>query len=187
MPTGESQYHALELVLERRFSRGLQARFGYTYSRLKNNGAESAQGDNGDQRRRSESGRPARMALSADDTPHVFLTGFTWELPGSGAGLGGDKGAARRLEHQRHPPLRERPAAEHHDEQRPRRPALQQPEAAQSRVRCATAWPPTATSIRTPTTTSTGPPGRIRVRSRSATRPKRDGDGARRSRSSART
>ena len=25
VPTGESQYHALELVLERRFSRGLQA------------------------------------------------------------------------------------------------------------------------------------------------------------------
>ena len=47
VPTGESQYHAMELVLERRFSRGLQARVGYTYSRLNNNGAESAQGDNG--------------------------------------------------------------------------------------------------------------------------------------------
>ena len=47
MPTGESQYHALELVLERRFSRGLQARFGYTYSHLNNNGAESAQGMEG--------------------------------------------------------------------------------------------------------------------------------------------
>ena len=57
VPTGESQYHAIELVLERRFSRGLQARFGYTYSRLSNNGAESAQGNNGDQRSHSESRR----------------------------------------------------------------------------------------------------------------------------------
>ena len=32
VPTGESQYHALELVLERRFSHGLQWRVGYTYS-----------------------------------------------------------------------------------------------------------------------------------------------------------
>ena len=47
VPTGESQYHALEVVLERRFSRGLQARLGYTYSRLRNNGAESAQGQRG--------------------------------------------------------------------------------------------------------------------------------------------
>ena len=43
----ESQYHALEVVLERRFSRGLQARVGYTYSQLMNNGAESAQGSDG--------------------------------------------------------------------------------------------------------------------------------------------
>ena len=47
VPTGESQYHALEFVLERHFSRGLQFRVGYTYSKLHNNGAESAQGDNG--------------------------------------------------------------------------------------------------------------------------------------------
>jgi hypothetical protein len=26
---------------------------------------------------------PLEWALSADDTPHVFLTGFTWEVPGS--------------------------------------------------------------------------------------------------------
>ena len=38
VPTGRSQYHAMEVVLERRFSRGLQARVGYTYSHLMNNG-----------------------------------------------------------------------------------------------------------------------------------------------------
>jgi len=83
VPTGESQYHAIELVLERRFSRGLQARFGYTYSQLNNNGAESAQGDNGVNGGVQNPANPLEWGLSADDTPHVFLVGFTWELPGS--------------------------------------------------------------------------------------------------------
>ena len=83
VPTGRSQYHATELVLERRFSRGLQARLGYTYSRLSNNGAESAQGDNGINGTVQDPSNPLEWGLSADDTPHVFLTGFTWEVPGS--------------------------------------------------------------------------------------------------------
>jgi hypothetical protein len=75
-------------VLERRFSRGLQARFGYTYSRLNNNGAESAQGDNGINGQVQDPSNPLPRGLSLDDTPHVFLTGFTWEVPGpSAAGL----------------------------------------------------------------------------------------------------
>ena len=87
VPTGESQYHAMELVLERRFSRGLQARVGYTYSRLENNGSESAQGDNGVNGRVQDPSNPLEWALSEDDTPHVFLTGFTWEVPGPASGL----------------------------------------------------------------------------------------------------
>jgi hypothetical protein len=82
VPTGKSQYHAMELVLERRFSRGLQARFGYTYSRLNNNGAESAQGVEGINGGVQNPADPLAWQLSADDTPHVFLTGFTWEVPG---------------------------------------------------------------------------------------------------------
>jgi hypothetical protein len=89
VPLGESQYHALELVLERRFSRGFQARFGYTYSQLKNNGAESAQGDNGINGGVQNPADPLEYGLSADDTPHVFLTGFTWEVPGPEGGLAG--------------------------------------------------------------------------------------------------
>ena len=83
VPTGKSQYHALELVLERRFSQGLQARFGYTYSRLKNNGAESAQGMEGINAGVQNPADPLPWQYSGDDTPHVFLTGFTWEIPGS--------------------------------------------------------------------------------------------------------
>jgi hypothetical protein len=83
VPTGKSQYHAMELVLERRFARGLQARFGYTFSRLNNNGAESAQGVEGINGGVQDPSDPLPWQLSADDTPHVFLTGFTWEVPGS--------------------------------------------------------------------------------------------------------
>jgi hypothetical protein len=87
VPTGRSQYHAAQLTLERRFSRGLQARFGYTFSRLKNNGAESAQGDNGINGGVQNPANPLEWHHSADDVPHVFLTGFTWEVPGPQAGI----------------------------------------------------------------------------------------------------
>jgi hypothetical protein len=83
VPTGKSQYHAIEVVLERRFSRGLQARIGYTYSRLHNNGAESSQGDNGVNGTVQNPADPLEWSLSTDDTPHVLLTGFTWEIPGA--------------------------------------------------------------------------------------------------------
>jgi hypothetical protein len=83
VPTGESQYHALEFVLERRFYHGLQARVAYTYSKLHNNGAETAQGDDGTNATIQNPSDLLEWSLSADDTPHVFLTGFTWEVPGS--------------------------------------------------------------------------------------------------------
>jgi hypothetical protein len=79
----------MEIVLERRFSRGLQARFGYTYSTLHNNGAESAQGDNGINGGVQNPADPLEWYLSADDTPHVFLTGFTWQIPGPSSGFAG--------------------------------------------------------------------------------------------------
>jgi hypothetical protein len=47
VPTGSSIYNALEVVLEQRFAHGVQFRAGYTYSKLNNDGAESAQGGNG--------------------------------------------------------------------------------------------------------------------------------------------
>ena len=86
VPTGKSQYHALELVLERRFSRGLQARVGYTYSKLHNNGAETAQGNDGRNGGIQNPADPLPWLLSDDDTPHVLLGAFTWEVPGPSAG-----------------------------------------------------------------------------------------------------
>ena len=47
LPLGRSQYNAIEVVLEQQFAKGLQYRVGYTYSKLKNNGSESGQGNEG--------------------------------------------------------------------------------------------------------------------------------------------
>jgi hypothetical protein len=86
VPHGRSQYHAMELVLERRFSRGLQARVGYTYSHLMNNGTETGQGGDGRNAGVQNPADPLPWILSDDDTPHVLLTGFTWSVPGPEAG-----------------------------------------------------------------------------------------------------
>ena len=82
-PIGRSQYHALEFVLEQRVTKGLQGRIGYTYSRLNNNGAESGQGNEGINGGVQDpiNWDTADWGISADDTPHVFLLGFTWDLP----------------------------------------------------------------------------------------------------------
>jgi hypothetical protein len=81
IPTGSSLYNALEVVLEQRFSHGLQFRVGYTYSHLVSNGADSAQGDNGVNGGVQNPIATSEWGLSSDDVPHVFLVGYTWELP----------------------------------------------------------------------------------------------------------
>jgi carboxypeptidase family protein/TonB-dependent receptor-like protein len=96
VPLGASLYNALEVVLERRFSQGLQFRVGYTRSHLVNNGAESAQGDEGINGNVQNPINTSEWSVSADDTPNVFLVAFNWEVPGAkhfkgaaGAVLGG--------------------------------------------------------------------------------------------------
>jgi hypothetical protein len=82
VPTGNSIYHALEVVLEQHFAHGLQFRVGYTYSRLNNDGAENAQGGGFNLGIQNPvSTEVGEYGLSADDVPHVFLVGYTWELP----------------------------------------------------------------------------------------------------------
>jgi hypothetical protein len=82
LPVGRSQYHALEVVLEQHLSRGLQYRIGYTFSRLKNNGAESGQGNEGINGGVQDpvNWDTVDYGLSLDDTPHVLLAGFTWDI-----------------------------------------------------------------------------------------------------------
>ena len=153
---------------------GLQYRVGYTYSRLKNNGAESGAG----QRRAStaasripSTGTTADYGLSQDDTPHVFLVGFTWDIahgaPRTGRGakkaLLGGWNLSGILRYESGRPLRITMANDmggllFNTQKRPNRTG------ARRRGRRA------GISTRTPTTTSTRTPGRTRVRSRSATR-----------------
>jgi len=82
LPLGRSQYHALEVVLEQHVSGGLQYRVGYTFSKLKNNGAESGMGNEGINGGVQDpvNWNTADYGLSLDDTPHVFLVGFTWDI-----------------------------------------------------------------------------------------------------------
>jgi hypothetical protein len=82
LPLGRSWYNALEVVLEQRLSGGLQYRLGYTYSKLKNNGAESGQGNEGNNGGVQDpvNWDTTDYGLSLDDTPHVFLAGFTWDI-----------------------------------------------------------------------------------------------------------
>jgi hypothetical protein len=82
LPLGRSQYHALEIVLEQQFSRGLQYRIGYTYSKLKNNGAESGMGNEGINGGVQDpvNWDTQDWGLSLDDVPHVLLVGFTWDI-----------------------------------------------------------------------------------------------------------
>jgi hypothetical protein len=82
LPLGRSQYHAIEVVLEQQFSKGLQYRIGYTYSKLKNNGAESGQGNEGINGEVQDpvNWPTADYGVSVDDTPHVFLVGFSWDI-----------------------------------------------------------------------------------------------------------
>ena len=97
-PLGSSMYNALEIVLEQRFKHGLQFRAAYTYSRLNNDGSETGQSGDGRNVRIQNPACPhsCEWGLSDDDTPHVALFAYTWEIPGAkhytgaaGALLGG--------------------------------------------------------------------------------------------------
>jgi hypothetical protein len=98
VPLGSSMYNALEVVVEQRVTNGLQFRVAYTYSKLYNDGSETGQSGDGRNARIQNPACPhsCEWGLSDDDTPHVFLVGYTWELPGAkrwsgatGALLGG--------------------------------------------------------------------------------------------------
>src|SRR4051812_4160548 len=98
VPLGASMYNAVEFDLEQRVSHGLQFRVAYTYSKLHNDGSETGQSGDGRNARIQNPACPhsCEWGLSDDDTPHVFIVAYTWELPGAkkwhgaaGALLGG--------------------------------------------------------------------------------------------------
>jgi hypothetical protein len=93
VPIGKSQYHAVSFTLEQRITRGLQYRVGYTFSRLNNDGAESGQGNDGGNGNVQDplNWRTADWGLSRDDTPHVVLVGWTWDIPANESWTGAKK------------------------------------------------------------------------------------------------
>ncbi len=83
---GKSSYDSLQVQLERRFTRGLQYRVAYTFSKTKDNGegAFDAVGDN-------NINFVEPFATSRIDFPHVFSFEGVYELPfGRGRQFGGD-------------------------------------------------------------------------------------------------
>ena len=80
VPVGKSQYHSVQLKLDKRFSSGLQFRTFYVWAQLHNNRAESGQrGGAGVQNPINT--QAGEWALSGDDVPHAFVFSGTYELP----------------------------------------------------------------------------------------------------------
>jgi hypothetical protein len=77
---GQSRYDALQLAFEKRMSHGLQAKVAYTYSHLKNNGAETGLGSGGPPVQ-NPSDFSNMYTVSSDDVPHILSLGWVYELP----------------------------------------------------------------------------------------------------------
>lgn len=75
---GYSQYHSLQVLLKRRFSRGFTLNSAYTLS--KNTGFTGSQGEGGRGTRDPFNMRLDDGLLSLDAT-HVWSTSYVWELP----------------------------------------------------------------------------------------------------------
>jgi hypothetical protein len=82
LPAAYSNYHALQLKFERRFSKGVYALNSFTWSKAIDNAAQVLEEPGGN------TGTPqdvrnisADRGLSAYDQPFINVTSFVWELP----------------------------------------------------------------------------------------------------------
>lgn len=75
-----STYHALEIKLERRFSRGLNLLAAYTWSKSIDDATDFASGDPSEQVLDSYN-RKAQRAVSSFDVPHRFTAAFNCMVP----------------------------------------------------------------------------------------------------------
>jgi len=80
-PLGFSTYHALQLTLNKRFSKGYSVLANYTWARSIDNGSVDAFGGAQDHRNWSP-----EKALSDFDLRHRFVASFLWEIPGPRSG-----------------------------------------------------------------------------------------------------
>ena len=79
-PFGNSRYDALQASFERRMSAGLQVKVAYTYSKLKNNGAETGLGSGGPPVQ-NPNDMSNLYTVSSDDVPHIFSVGWVYKFP----------------------------------------------------------------------------------------------------------
>jgi len=90
VPIGKSQYHSVQLKLDKRFSNGLQFRTFYVWSRLENNRANSGQRGGGGVQNPIDT-QAGEWSLADDDVPHSFVLSGVYQLP-FGKGMSGVMG-----------------------------------------------------------------------------------------------
>jgi hypothetical protein len=94
---GNSTYHSLQAKVERQFSSGLFLLSTYTWSKSITD-ANSALGSFFSPAARDHYNRGLEKALSVFDSPHRFVTAFTYELPfGPGKAIGNVGGVTGKL------------------------------------------------------------------------------------------
>jgi len=78
---GKGDYHALQLKVERRYSRGLYLLNSFTWSRARDNASGHLETQNGDNSRVNYRNIEADFGRSGYDQPLNNTTSFVWELP----------------------------------------------------------------------------------------------------------
>jgi hypothetical protein len=78
---GKGDYHALQLKVERRYSRGLYLLNSFTWSRARDNASGHLEVQNGDNSRVNYRNLDAEFGTSGYDQPFNNTTSFVWELP----------------------------------------------------------------------------------------------------------
>ena len=78
---GKGDYHALQVKVERRYSRGLYLLNSFTWSRARDNASGHLEVQNGDNSRVNYRDLEAEFGASGYDQPLNNTTSFVWELP----------------------------------------------------------------------------------------------------------
>ena len=118
---GKGDYHALQLKVERRYTRGLYLLNSFTWSRARDNASGHLEVQNGDNSRVNYRDLDGEFGRSGYDQPLNNTTSVVWELPfGKGRRWAANmnpvlEGVARRLAGRRH---------QHHDERRADQPVV---------------------------------------------------------------
>ena len=91
---GKGDYHALQVKVERRYTRGLYLLNSFTWSRARDNASGHLETQNGDNSRVNYANIDGDYGVSGYDQPFNNTTSFVWELPfGHGRKFGSGIGA----------------------------------------------------------------------------------------------